>query len=122
MLYRIEEVNWVNRRIKLRGANENVIKIIRYDGELNRLIGEENGVEYKVMINPTYKESRDFIAKYLCPPFDEHKKKLSWKSPHEYFMIFRHDLRVFSNLLKLNNIRLNLGEIAYTIGGDFVEV
>ncbi len=122
MLYEIEEVDWVNRRIKLRGVDEDVVITIRYDGESDRLISDEDGVEYEVVINPTYKKSRGFIKVYLCPPFDEHKRKLSWIPHYEYFTIFEHDLRVFSDLLKLNGIKLNLGGITYTVKDRFVKV
>jgi len=122
MLYEIEEVDWVNRHIKLRDVDEDVMITIRYDEGSDRLISEEDGVEYEVVINPTYKKSREFIRDYLCSQFDEHKKKLSWIPHYEYFTIFEHDLRVFSDLLKLNGIKLNLGGITYTVKDRFVKV
>ena len=122
MLYEIEEVDWINRHIKLRDVDEDVMITIRCDEKLDRLISEEDGVEYEVMVNPTYKKSREFVEKYLCSKFDEHKKKLSWIPHYEYFTIFEHDLRVFSNLLKLNDIKLNLGGVTYTIEDYFVKV
>ena len=122
MLYEIEEVDWVNKHIKLRDVDEDVMITIRYDEGSDRLISDKDGVEYEVVINPTYKKSRDFIRDYLCLQFDEHKEKLSWIPHYEYFTIFKHDLRVFSDLLKLNGIKLNLGGITYTIEDCFVKV
>ena len=74
MLYEIEEVDWINRHIKLRDVDEDVMITIRCDEKLDRLISEEDGVEYEVVVNPTYKKSREFVEKYLCSKFDEHKK------------------------------------------------
>lgn len=77
---------------------------------------------YNVRINPTYKSSREFIYKYLCEYYDEHKK-LSQVIPSTYFKTLENDLKIFKRLLaefKLSSIVL--GNVTYTIGDSFIKV
>jgi hypothetical protein len=103
-----------------------IVELKHVEDKRNKIIISLNDETYEIKINPTYKSSRDFIEKYLCPSFDRHKK-LSQIGGSRYLRILKRDFVIFKRFLMRYGIideqgGINLGGITYMIRDTFVKV
>jgi hypothetical protein len=117
-LYEIESVKYTENA-------DIIVELKHVEDKRNKMISL-NDETYEIKINPTYKSSRDFIEKYLCPYFDKHKK-LSQIEGNKYLRILKRDFVIFKKFLMQYGIideqsSINLGGITYMIGDTFVKV
>jgi len=117
-LYEIESVKYTENA-------DIIVELKHVEDKRNKMISL-NDETYEIKINPTYKSSRDFIEKYLCPSFDRHKK-LSQIGGNRYLRILKRDFVIFKRFLMRYGIideqgGINLGGITYMIRDTFVKV
>ena len=103
-----------------------IVELKHVEDKRNKKTISLNDETYEIRINPTYKSSRNFIEKYLCPSFDKHKK-LSQIEGNRYLRILKKDFVIFKRFLMQYGIineqgGINLGGITYMIEDTFVKV
>jgi len=85
---------------------------LRCESEVIRITQQEYG---SVTVNPTYKQSRDFIEKHICKHFDAHRT-LNRLYPRNYFSILENEIiKIVAEVIKQHINRLCIGGACFSV-------